>query len=739
MRRHRIAGAALGVAVVIVAVVPLALHAHASGPSNASLPDFSSPNNPPVQQSAPNPWGYEVQTGGLQAGDKVSFKFLYNGQVGDRQHSVNFFDLDPTTTQLQGSMSISTITSAPVGVPVAPPPSEQCVGTGTTYHPSAVEVDPYAQTVTVTIREAHNPGDVLVYCFKPALAGLVGLPTTTTPNDPSSGYSIEYTEPGGSITAPYSVNGQSSASPTSPVLHVLDTAGTDVTDRGLGGSKPLVYGVTYDMTLHGQGAVFYNVNGTAYGAATDIASSDSVIITGTGAPVGTCTPMRGTFCTNASGDATGTITVSSSAAEADYVAISAIVNSPGFTSTAVATLISVTVAPSGFGAPTPGSVPTQTPLPPGSTPSHAPFDPNCANPLFGAKGLGSRDVLDAAQQVLIPDATAVCSQLAGRFSYTGINDDVGIAQALNTVDTDYGFAGLDRSLTTTEYENYTAPGAFGGGVEQFPLFIEPVVVTYNLDAPGCQTSRVNLRSQVLSLIFMGQISTWNNNLIVQDNGGLSGCNLPILIAHDIGITSSIFKDYLSKRNPQWAAYKQPQLADAWPSQSPVSCTANGSRAMALCVAGQPGMIGYGYYRFITQAQLPVAGVDNTSGTSGSATASPGVGFQSAPFDKDTGCSAVAANSPVVPASTNSDWSTASLTDPATGYPICAFDFLVAHTSCARNVVSYQGLRAFLGAVYLDSTQADLAAHGFAPLPTNITSTAQAGFNSGGSNAQPLQC
>lgn len=731
MSRRRVAGAGLGVAAVLATVVPLALHAHASGPSNASMPDFA--NSPPVQQTAPTPWDYEVVTGGISPGQQVTFTFLYNGKIGDRFHSVNFPNVDPTSGgPLATSIKVMTLPSLPAGLPVGPVQTQMCTATNTS-SPSLVQVDPYAQTITLTMHDPEAAGTVLVYCFRSS-PGVVGFPTSTTsPNDPTSQYSLAYTEPSGSTSATYSVAGQNPTAPATSVVTVLDPGGADLTDRGLGGTRPLVYGATYNVTLHGIKATQYQVSGGATDATSNVPDNSQPVMTGTSS-FGTCTGAVSYFCTDPqSGNATGTLTLHSSNENPDYVAIVSLALGTTGKSESAENVISVTIGPAGAPPPTAGSVSTPTPLAPGASPSLAPFDPNCSNPLASARGLGSRDVLDAANQVLIPDATSICSYLSGTFSYTGINDQVGINSALNDQYTTYGFAGLDRSLTASEYANYTAPGAFGGGVEQFPIFIEPIVVTYNLNAPGCTgTSRVNLRSQVLSLIFMGQITRWNNQLITQDNSSLSSCNLPILVAHDIGQASSVFKDYLSKRNSQWVPYKQPQLADAWPSQAPVSCTANGSRAMALCVAGQPGMIGYGYYRYIhLEAGLPVAGVDNQSGTSNVSTntSSPGVpslGFQSTPLDPTNGCQAAATNNPNEPQTTNADWSNASITDPATGYPICAFDFVVAHTQCAIHV-SYTGLRAFLGAVYLSSVQNDLIAHGFAPLPDNVVQTSEAGI------------
>jgi ABC-type phosphate transport system substrate-binding protein len=248
------------------------------------------------------------------------------------------------------------------------------------------------------------------------------------------------------------------------------------------------------------------------------------------------------------------------------------------------------------------------------------------------------------------------------------------------------------------------------------------VVTYDLN--GCQVGNLTLRSQVLSLILMGKITSWNDPLLRQDNPGLASCNLPILVAHDIGVTSSILKDYLSKRNSQWTAYRAPQLSQAWPGSSPVSCTANGTRPMALCVAGRPGTLGYGFYRDIVDAGLPIAQVDGPAGA----------------WDNKNsildGCTAAAGdkNAPnpfaLMPPTASGDWGNTSLTDTAQpgAYPICSFDFIVAATGCrySHSIVNYHALAAFLESVLSDYTQTQLPSHRFAQLPPSLQAFSTAG-------------
>jgi len=732
MRRRRILGAALGVAVVTAALVPAVRMVLADAPHDASVPDFNS--SMPIVETVPGNWDFEVVTGGVHAGDKVTFSFLYNGKPGDRSHAVNFQYLGGDA---DGLVTVQTLGSLPAGVPVPPPPTQQCVGnSGTDRVPHSTSDDPYAQTVTLTLQGDQPANTVLVYCFT---NGLVGFPVASGP-----GYSIRYTEPGGSTdTPPYNVQPQQAAAVTSlsssgadadTVMNLYDPDGSDATNTGLGGSHLALYGARYTLKMYGTSGNIYNLHGSAYDASSALPDQDAKIdIMGTGAAVGACTPGASQLCGDATGYAYGTVVVTTKSTTPDYVVIR-----NNDRSDTVQSIVSLTAGPPNAAAPTP--VPSETPIAGVSPPPSPPFDGECKL-VITSRGLGAPDLLDAFESVLIPDADAACPALSNTLSFIGSNDDHAVAEALGNPDTTYSFAGLDRSLSADQYATYSAVQTQNQGVQHFPVLIEPLVVSYNLDAPGCSdVSRVNLRSAVLSGIFTGAIGKWNDSAITLDNPGLKGCNLPILVAHDIGTPSMVLKDYMSKKLSLWNAYKQPQTENSWPGTATVSCTANGSKAMALCVTGQPGMIGYGYYRDMVGAGLPVAALE-AGAAAGSGTA---VDFMASPLDAATGCSNAAVNNPTIPPTTSSDWSNASLTDMPLTYPLCAFEYIVAASKCHFNV-GYNALRAFLGAVYTSQTQSDLDAHGFAALPSHVANIGRAGYGDTTTdptvvqNPSPLQC
>jgi phosphate transport system substrate-binding protein len=708
LTRRRLAAVAL---LALVAGLVPSLRAHAAAPTGPTLPDFT---NAPYQDSAPASFAYEVTSGGIQPGDVVSFSFLYNSKPGDRTHAVSFSTIAPG--EVVGDIRVSTL-------PTSVLPAARCIGTGSQELFSAV-ANPFTQSVSVQLKLSSPiaAGTVLVYCFGSG-TGLVGFPLA-----PGSGYSIAYTEPGGTVAAPYTVL----ASAGTEQVTVTDS-GTDVTDAGLGGSHMGQYGSTYTVTLSGRPGTSYGFTAQGFDTVSYAPDHDAGTkpeisgVPGT-TPTPGCSPGAGTFCTDSQGMAQGTMTITSNNPNPEYFAISGQQLSAGEPEPG---LLSFTAGPSGASLPAPTPTGTQTSSSSssssgGPTPAST-FDVGCTgnqHPLVTQHGLGSSEFFDLFSKTLMPAASTMCSRISNLMTFYGVTDELGLQSLFGNPDGPFAFVGTDRAMSSTEQAQDKPPTPPGNTISQIPVTLEPVVVTYNLNATGCSVGTLKLRSQVLSAIFTGRVTRWNDPLLTADNLGLSSCNLPILVAHDIGVTSSILKDYMSKRVPAWAPYRQPELADSWPGSAPVACTSNGSRPMALCVSGKPGMIGYGFYREIVPAGLPVAAVDNPTGFWAGA----------APSDVLDGCTAAAgsgtAANPVVPAAANQDWSNASLTDTAlpNSYPICTFDFVVAATSCRNphTLISYQSLVAFLDAALSDYAQLQLPGAGFAKLPGSITSLSHSG-------------
>src|SRR5258708_38681550 len=78
-----------------------------------------------------------------------------------------------------------------------------------------------------------------------------------------------------------------------------------------------------------------------------------------------------------------------------------------------------------------------------------------------------------------------------------------------------------------------------------PTVLGAVVPAYNI--PGV-SGEVKFTPQILSGIFLGKITSWNDPAIVSANPGVNFPNQPVVVVHrsDGSGTTFIFTDYLSK-------------------------------------------------------------------------------------------------------------------------------------------------------------------------------------------------
>jgi len=734
MRRpHRALAAGAILSVSAALTLGTVLHAAATGPSGAALPDFT--GGVPYQEQAVYPkWGFAVTTSGLGLNDQITFKFLYKGQIGDPLHSVTFIAHDLTRT--------INVYNYPASVPVPgcgnvnghPLPAPG--GVGLVQPPQAVTAataDPYAQTITFTSPGRFQSGTGMLFCFDGQqggyLQGPVAFPVAV---DANSQYSIEYAEPGGVADAAYSVSQQ--VQTTSNVTDVFDGSGREVTGAGFDRTAPALMGATYSVKLSGSAASTYTI------VPRDFFSPDgkmrgTVDIEGLppSVPNPACSVGRGTFCTDATGKATGTIkvTVPDTTALPEMYVTFDVTDATGATNEAISWFSTTFGMPN---APPPTPAPTATPPPGGGGGGPTPPPVHCVG--GSNTGLGSTVVSDL-NRVLLPAfqaGLAVSCQRGQSMSveYTDSNDTVALNSLFNGA-ASYGddvFAGLDRALSLQEYNTYSPPNSNGRSASfaQLPLALQPLSVTYNL--AGCTVSgTVTLSPADLDRIFTGKTPSWSTIV--------PGCSLPILVAEDVGTASTVLKTYLSRTSGDaaWAAYTQGPGASSWPAGVTPSCWANGSEAMALCVRGRPGMIGYGAYSDITRAGLPSAFL----GAASAGGASAPVSYTGDPL---TGCTTAAAGLPTVPTQTTDptqDWSTAWIvTNPTAGYAVCWGEFLVVPTQNAYEV-PLGPLCGYMQAVYADSTQAQLPALGYSPLPPAWISTGLAAVEATNGKRPVLQC
>ena len=186
-----------------------------------------------------------------------------------------------------------------------------------------------------------------------------------------------------------------------------------------------------------------------------------------------------------------------------------------------------------------------------------------------------------------------------KFNYQSIGSGGGIKQiSAQTVD----FGASDKFLSDDELK--AAPGK----LIHIPTVMGAVVVTYNI--PGVPKG-LKLSSEEVANIFLGKITMWNDPKIAGDNPGLKLPSKPIIVVHrsDGSGTTSIFTDYLTAVNAQWAQQVGKGTAVKWP----VGLGGKGNEGVAGQIKTTPYSLGYVELAYAFENKLPYASLKNKSG------------------------------------------------------------------------------------------------------------------------------
>ncbi len=185
-----------------------------------------------------------------------------------------------------------------------------------------------------------------------------------------------------------------------------------------------------------------------------------------------------------------------------------------------------------------------------------------------------------------------------KVNYQAIGSGGGIRQVQSrTVD----FGATDAFIGDEEM------AAFTGAVLHVPTCLGAVVVTYNL--PGGPT--LNLAPDVVADIFLGKLTRWDDERIVEANPGVGLPDMGIVVVRrsDGSGTTFIFSDYLSKVSPEWKETVGAGKVVNWPC----GLGAKGNPGVAGLVKQLPGSIGYVELVYAVSNGMPVANIRNRSG------------------------------------------------------------------------------------------------------------------------------
>ncbi len=154
------------------------------------------------------------------------------------------------------------------------------------------------------------------------------------------------------------------------------------------------------------------------------------------------------------------------------------------------------------------------------------------------------------------------------------------------------FTGSDSSFKDEELATaHPNCSPADGAVFEFPIWISPIAVVFNLDG----ITSLNMTADTIAQIFTGKITNWNDPAIAASNPGVALPNLAITAVHrsDESGTTGNFTDWLAKAAPSsWVLNGENVGAiEAWPAEFGGE-GGQGTSGVISAVEGGQGTIGY---------------------------------------------------------------------------------------------------------------------------------------------------
>ncbi len=149
-------------------------------------------------------------------------------------------------------------------------------------------------------------------------------------------------------------------------------------------------------------------------------------------------------------------------------------------------------------------------------------------------------------------------------------------------------------------------------LKNIPLAISAQLVAYNI--PGV-TAHLKLSGKLLSAIYQGTITNWNNSQIASANPGVKLPSLPIVTLHrsDSSGDTFLFTTYLTKTDPSgWGDKIGFNTTVPWPN-APGALGEMGNSGMVSGCKATPGCVAYigiSYQTQVLQAGLEYAALEN---------------------------------------------------------------------------------------------------------------------------------
>lgn len=290
-------------------------------------------------------------------------------------------------------------------------------------------------------------------------------------------------------------------------------------------------------------------------------------------------------------------------------------------------------------------------------------------------------------------------------NYQSIGSGAGIQQVrAGTVD----FGASDAALSNAQLKDIPRR------VVHIPMVAGAVALAYNL--PGVEPP-LRLTPEIITAIFQGRITAWNDRRIAAANPGTSMPAAPILPVHraDGSGTTNIFVTYLSAVSAEWKELVGAGTSVSWP----VGVGGKGNEGVAGVVRQTPGAIGYVELAYADQTRMAVAVVRNRAGNF----ITPSLASTTAAVMASAGELAKDVRSPIVNASA------------ADAYPIAGLTFLLVYQD-QKDAVKGRALVNFIRWAMIDGQAVAEDLH-YAKLPEAVIKVNMATLGVLSSNGKKL--
>ncbi|WP_241976389.1 phosphate ABC transporter substrate-binding protein PstS [Cryobacterium algoricola] len=335
------------------------------------------------------------------------------------------------------------------------------------------------------------------------------------------------------------------------------------------------------------------------------------------------------------------------------------------------------------------------------------------DPITGTGSTWSQNALDQWRK-------NVASNYGMTVNYSGVGSSAG---RRDFVAGNVDFAVSEIPFQTAP-EDGSAPEVPARGYAYMPIVAGGTAFMYNLKIGGVRVSNLRLSGEVVTKIFTGVITKWNDPAIQTDNPGLAMPDkgiVPVVRSDGSGSTAQ-FSLWMSKQyNSLWGQFcvkvGKPAscgLTSQYPTYGNAKAQ-SGSAGVAGYVSQDygEGAITYVEYSYALKSGFPVAKVLNTAG------------YYVEPTANSVAVALLAAQIKTDVAKTSPDYLTQILdgvynnADPRT-YPLSSYSYMIVPTEVGGVFTAKKGLTLGAFANYmLCEGQQQAAALGYSPLPMNL--------------------